>query len=63
MLASFLLNEKVAISQPKARKKKKKGILLASTLKVGREKVPIFFCFLALGLRYCHIVILEVAPC
>ena len=40
---------------------KNKGTLFSSTLKVEEKKVPLFFGFMAYGLRYRHFVILMIA--
>ena len=42
-------------------KLKSEGTFFSSTLKVGENKVPLFFRFVACVLRYCHFVILLIS--
>ena len=45
-----------------ALKPKSGGTFFSSTLKVGEKKVPLFFRFMACGLRYCNFIILLILP-
>ena len=54
MLSSVTETKNAPYLDQEAKNKKNKGTLLSATLKVGENRVPLFFAILAFGPRYGH---------